>query len=109
MKELKMWECQYCKKLFRTETRHDCKYDPDNKNCFTCEHNKGFFVGDEEYERNVYPECDLDLFDGEDARYASGYMGCESHVYCGKWHENEHAKMKLIEAVERDRNRNGLF
>ena len=36
MKELTVWECQYCKQLFKTENRHDCKKDPDKKNCFSC-------------------------------------------------------------------------
>jgi len=36
MKELKVWECQHCKQLFKTENRHDCKKDPEKKNCFSC-------------------------------------------------------------------------
>jgi hypothetical protein len=38
MKPIQMYECQHCKKLFRTSARHNCRKDPDKTNCYTCEH-----------------------------------------------------------------------
>lgn len=36
VKKLTVWECEHCKKLFKTPNRHDCKKDPAKKNCFSC-------------------------------------------------------------------------
>ena len=33
-------QCCHCGKLFLTE-RHDCKFDPEKRNCLTCQHNLG--------------------------------------------------------------------
>lgn len=41
MKDLKpitMYECQHCKKLFKTPNKHNCRRDPDKTNCYSCEH-----------------------------------------------------------------------
>jgi len=45
--------CLYCNKEFKTASRHDCKRDPDKKNCFTCRHNKEWYREDTE---NGYSE-----------------------------------------------------
>ena len=42
MKALTVYECEYCKKLFRTPNRHDCKMRPELKNCWTCKQFKCF-------------------------------------------------------------------
>jgi len=38
MRPIQMYECQHCKKLFRTPDKHNCRKDPDKTNCYTCEH-----------------------------------------------------------------------
>lgn len=38
LKPVTMYECQHCKKLFKTSDRHVCRRDPDYTNCYTCEH-----------------------------------------------------------------------
>ena len=38
MKPIQMYECQHCKKLFKTPNKHNCRRDPDKTNCYTCEH-----------------------------------------------------------------------
>lgn len=37
MKEITMYKCEYCEKLFKT-IKHNCKKDPKLKNCFSCKH-----------------------------------------------------------------------
>ena len=37
-KEVLRLQCNHCGKLFKTE-RHDCKFDPEKRNCLTCQHN----------------------------------------------------------------------
>jgi hypothetical protein len=38
MKPIQMYECQHCKKLFKTPNKHNCRRDPNKTNCYTCEH-----------------------------------------------------------------------
>jgi len=63
--------CSHCKEDFRTTTRHDCKRDPEKKNCFTCKHNNGW--------------------DREDVESGYGEQGYHTYpvwyVECGKDHE----------------------
>lgn len=40
MTEVKRYRCEWCGKEFRTPDRHHCRFDPDVKNCLSCE-----FVG----------------------------------------------------------------
>lgn len=42
MKPINVYECQHCKKLFRTATRHKCKFNPKLRNCFSCKHHGGW-------------------------------------------------------------------
>jgi len=57
-----MYECQHCKKLFKTPDKHICRRDPDKTNCYTCEHwgNRFYFDkshwGDDEYDYTCTPE-----------------------------------------------------
>ena len=39
-KEVLRLECNHCGKLFKTRM-HDCKFDPEKRNCLTCQHNLG--------------------------------------------------------------------
>lgn len=36
--EVKMYKCNYCGKLFKTDHKHNCKFFPRHKNCFSCRH-----------------------------------------------------------------------
>jgi hypothetical protein len=38
LKPVTMYQCQHCKKLFKTPDKHNCRRDPDKTNCYTCEH-----------------------------------------------------------------------
>lgn len=42
MKAVTMYECEYCKKMFRTSDKHYCKKHPKLKNCFSCKHLERF-------------------------------------------------------------------
>jgi hypothetical protein len=38
LKPVTMYQCQHCKKLFKTPDKHNCRRDLDKTNCYTCEH-----------------------------------------------------------------------
>lgn len=54
MKSIEMYECQHCKKLFRTPDRHNCRRDPDYTNCYSCEHWGHEFKQYDAYEGDYY-------------------------------------------------------
>jgi hypothetical protein len=63
VKALTMYECEYCKKVFKTPDKHRCKMHPELKNCFSCKHLEKFdedsspgSYGDSGY-RYVSPVC----------------------------------------------------
>lgn len=79
MTELTVYQCEHCKKLFRTQ-RHQCKFRPELKNCFTC---KKFNCKWEEnrcggYCEPPYPDCeyieDWNIYEMKKANYN---MQCE--------------------------------
>ena len=86
MKPLTVYECEYCKKLFRTPNRHHCKFNPALKNCFTCKHCKGWKESTDSIDVGIgflygpnYPDCGAG-WDGWDitAIQQVGYnMQCE--------------------------------
>ena len=102
MKQLTVYECEYCKKLFKTPNRHKCKYNPEMKSCFSCKHNKGFYeetieryysTHTEEY-KTIFVDCELEMCD-ESVGDTPRNMQCNYYEYCGgKWFENEHGKEK---------------
>ncbi len=64
MKEVTRYQCQYCKKDFKTSNRHSCKRDPAKRNCYTCQNNKGW-----EEDEGIYPGCDYAIAEGISALY----------------------------------------
>lgn len=90
--EVKMYECKWCKKLFKTNMRHSCKWNPAKHNCLTCKHCVGFKKS-QDYEKTCYGSipfdtsyfvCDLGRDDGGDwneirdlARYGWGSKCCD--------------------------------
>lgn len=84
LKQIVAFKCEYCKKVFKTR-RHDCKFDPDKKNCFSCEHYTGTLEREppEHDEMFGLTSCKID---GEvmwlDDLIQIGYnMQCKSHVW----------------------------
>lgn len=79
---LKVYECTYCGKLFRTK-RHVCKFDPYLGNCFTCTHYAGFqepeFV--EEYHKDVCVCCRVD----GNALFLGDLISMKYKLDCDKW------------------------
>lgn len=54
--KITMFQCKYCGKRYLT-TRHQCKFDKEKHNCFSCQYmtgiqetNKKIFMGDNWYE-----------------------------------------------------------
>lgn len=48
MTEVKRYRCEWCGKEFRTPDRHHCRFDPDVKNCLSCEFVGTFIPADRE-------------------------------------------------------------
>lgn len=56
MKKVIRYECPWCGKLFKTPNRHQCKFDPANRNCLSCRHCGAFGRSiEEDWERDF--EC----------------------------------------------------
>ena len=90
MNEVTRYQCEFCKKDFKTPDKHYCKMNPELKNCFTCKHLKGWLES-EGHEGRVYsesffipgpnyPDCaaDTDGWDIEDIKRANYNMQCSS-------------------------------
>lgn len=89
MIERMVYECQYCKKLFRT-TRHKCKFDPKLKNCFTCSNFDGW-ENDTEWDcigvpNPPYPICESDFGDDWDIRIIKD---CNYNMQCKGWKQKQ--------------------
>lgn len=77
-KGLKMYQCNYCSKVFYTTSRHRCKFKPEFRNCFSCMNCSGViekvqeFAADEEY----FPFGEEEK-DGEIKTYTDKYTKCK--------------------------------
>ena len=60
MKQVIRYQCEFCKKEFKTPDRHYCKKNPKLKNCFTCKHLKGWLESEESALR-ICPDCHEEL------------------------------------------------
>jgi len=60
MQAITMYKCPFCNKAFKTPNRHNCKHDPEHKNCITCANQRGFdsFIGQYDY----YGNCEIDPY-----------------------------------------------
>ena len=95
MKQVIRYQCELCKKEFKTPDRHYCKKNPKLKNCFTCKHLKGwleseesvptYFESETHYIRYPnYPDCAADVgWDIEIIKSRNYNMQCE------KWEAEE--------------------
>lgn len=107
MTEVTRYNCGYCKKDFRTPDRHECKMNPELKNCFSCKNLKGWKEG---YEHEVHadwgtykepqspmPDCGAN----ESNSYAWSLELIKEKNYameCGDWEEGEfEAEDKLFD------------
>ena len=95
IKPILLYQCEYCQKLFKTRTRHHCKFDPALKNCFSCRRLLGIETirGDED--EDVLPFYSPD----DSAECFSRIIICECgqtvtleelaeqkwHLNCGNW------------------------
>lgn len=52
MKKVTVYKCKWCGRMFKTPNLHQCKFDPDLKNCMSCKHNAGCRPG--EYEEGEF-------------------------------------------------------
>ena len=90
MKEVTRYQCQFCKKDFKTPNKHHCKFNPKLKNCFTCRHLKGWEEGDEYpsdyYREPNYPNCAV----GCDGWDIDVIKGCNYNMQCSEWEEGKY-------------------
>jgi len=86
MKKIEVYECEYCKKLFRTPNRHDCKFNPAKRNCFSCGNLKGWLESVDGVDTGMgilrdpnFPDCEagIDGWDIEDIKSVNYNMQCE--------------------------------
>lgn len=88
-KPITMYECQHCKKLFKTPDKHICRRDPEKTNCYTCEHWGHQFCYDPSYDgcgdATCLPEeaCKIDGQCSEEAfgimRHNGWYLHCSDY------------------------------
>lgn len=84
LKEVKRYNCEFCKKDFKTPDKHKCKFDPKLKNCFTCKHFVEWetnFGGDDysfglEWDLNCVKELEYTLADVKQDGY---------NLQCKEW------------------------
>lgn len=92
MKEVTRYECQYCKKDFKTPNRHECKFNPVLKNCFTCKYLKCWDDGEDysegyDYNREPnFPNCVA----GVDGWDIENIKQCGYNMQCDKWEEGKY-------------------
>lgn len=87
MKEVTRYECRFCKKDFKTPNKHQCKFRPELKNCFTCKHLKGW-ESDYLYDNYIkipFPDC-AEGCDGWDLEIIKG---SEYDMQCEKWEKGK--------------------
>lgn len=93
--EIKMYQCNYCGKVFFTNRRHKCKYNPFCKNCFSCKHCVSIEVCNLENENALGDTCEkvIDCENGiyvkvQDLSRKRWNLNCESWIcmdnYSGK-------------------------
>lgn len=56
LKKVVRYECRWCRKLFKTPNRHNCRFDPKNHNCLSCRHCGKFGTYTEE-DQTISVEC----------------------------------------------------
>lgn len=82
MQAITMYECPYCKKIFKTPDKHKCKRHPELKNCFSCKHFKCF---NDDYQAPDYYNHD------------PGYRYI--NPVCGHSEHNEHEVENIIDVM----------
>ncbi len=93
MKKVTRYQCEFCKKDFKTPDRHYCKMNPELKNCFTCKHLKGWLESEDGVDVGVgilpypnYPDCaaDVDGWDIEEIK------GANYNMQCSEWEQGKY-------------------
>lgn len=102
MKKVTRYQCQFCQKDFKTPDRHQCKKDPELKNCFTCKHLRGWLesehyevidvgFGGQKIQYPPYPDCAA----GEEGPEEGGWdieqlKSVGYNMSCSKWEEGRY-------------------
>lgn len=96
MKEVTRYECQFCKKDFKTPDKHHCKFNPELRNCFTCKYLKGWLQSEEHYDYGTgygqepnYPDCTAISTDMQDWNIES-IKNENYNMQCSEWQEGRY-------------------
>jgi len=93
MKEVKRYQCEFCKKEFKTPNRHFCKHNPELKNCFTCKYCRGWSKSEDGVDVGCgtimfpnYPDCEAEVvdYDIEILKSVNYNLQCTSWEF-GEW------------------------
>ena len=86
MKQVIRYQCNFCKKEFRTPDRHKCKFRPELRNCFTCKNFNGWNIDGEwgGVFEEPYPDCEY----GEDWNL-KGIKNIGYNMRCQFWEDKE--------------------
>lgn len=49
MKQVVRYECKWCGRLFKTQNRHNCRFNPKHHNCLSCRYCGKFDKHEEDY------------------------------------------------------------
>lgn len=90
LKPITMYQCQHCKKLFKSPDKHNCRRDPDKTNCYTCEHWGHQFYFDKTWDDSGNMTCDIsDACKKHETSYAEEAHGIMRengwYLYCPEY------------------------
>lgn len=90
MEKVIRYQCEHCKKEFKTPNRHYCKMNPELKNCFTCKHLKGWedgrCIGEGEWLPR-YPNCASEVGEGWDLEIIKDR---KYDMQCSEWGQGKY-------------------
>lgn len=91
MKEVIRYQCEFCKKEFKTPDKHYCKFNPELKNCFSCKHHCGWEDSEDGVDVGIgfiynppYPSCNND---GADDWDIETIKQVKYNMQCEKWEQ----------------------
>lgn len=87
MTKVTRFKCAWCGKEFHTQDRHDCKFDPDKKNCLSCKHVRGSFEIREPEGSYVFFKCAK--MDGEECDLTNDISVLHADHWKGDCHNYE--------------------
>lgn len=89
MKQVIRYQCEFCKKEFKTPDRHYCKKNPELKNCFTCKHLDGWAEGRYWGENGYDPPAPYCKAEPDHDWDIETIKSCNYNMQCERWEAKE--------------------